>query len=1119
MPFTQTQKQAIEAPPHISLTISAGAGSGKTTVLVERILHLVGEGCELEKMLVVTFTRAAAASMRNKLQQALEKRAATDKDGWYRRALEQLVTTEISTLHAFCKNALQRFYFLTPLPPDFTILDERKAALLRQKALQQALEEASARAETDPLWQKRLSMFLQGRNADSLVNAVDFAARTLFESSHPGEAAKEIMALYQKPLTEEHPWVAAERGRALDRLNAAGELFSQAGALLPPGSTLQANINHALDMLQALRTCPLLELPANLQAFKAVTQKKLDFPAAQEFLSLWETAKQAVKDLRDSVRPYCHPQAQQDIMATGEALEALFTVALDFLQRYLESKLAEGGCEFDDLEQQMVDLLENHPAAAAELRAGYEYIFVDEYQDTNPKQDRIAELISRGGNLFVVGDVKQSIYRFRRAEPQLFLRRLSGPGTRIDLSHNFRSQARVQQCVNWLFARLMTPAAAELRFDEAARMTPPEGGWQTRVGNPGCACGQGAYPLPCCADTAAEILLVPKKGGGPELEELTQREAEAEAAADRIAELLTQTVYDPLLRACRPIEFRDIVLLSRQEKSVSPTYIDVFARRGLPLYSQPAGGFFDRYEVALCLQLLRVLERREEDVPLLAVLLSPIGGFTARELAELRAGQEGPVYQSLLFAKENAKVARFLQLLDRLSFLSHATALEAFLWRLYQETGLLCWAAALPGGAFRAENLRLLASRAAEYDADFHRGAAGFVQYAASLREAGTQYATALAENEDENVLRFMSIHKSKGLEFPIVLLCECGSRLDKPRTAQLAADSVLGMGMQAVWEQDSCFTRRATLPLCAIREEKARKERAEDVRLLYVAMTRASQKLILLGKGEDIPAFMPPDPLLSADSFFGWIFPLLAGGGHPFAVRRAEAGRGAKKTAAAAESARLLTGRLTPEEQAWKQRLQQRFAWRYPYQAATAQPVKQAVTTAPGRITLELPQNPEEQAAALAGTGAHIFLQRADLFGNLTQEADRLAAEGYLTPEQRAALPLAGIAKLAATPVFLQLAASPRVEKEAAFCVPVNQQEGVFTILQGKMDCYFETAEGLCLLDYKLAKIRTPEEAAAHAPQLRLYARALSDLTGRPVAHAYVCSLTAGQAVEISLE
>lgn len=1174
--WTEAQQRAIDARGNV--IVSAAAGAGKTAVLTERLTQLVAAGTPVDRLLVLTFTRAAATEMKQRIEKRLRTAAAEagdpEQQAYLRAQAGALGRAYISTVHAFCARVLRRHGHLLDLPPSVRVLDELETPVVVGRVRDALLTRLGAEEDAD--YRALLAAF---GGEDAAWAAVQQVAAFLQSQPEPARFLDDAARRYDDP-----QWMArtlqAVTDEARAALRAAVQALERARDALPPDWA--GAIGTLDDELLQLRGVLLqTEYDAYRAGLLAFERGRLSFPrgTAEADKAPAQAARKAVKACVDAQRAqFFRPAAEERalLFRTGGVVRALCAVVRQYEAAFAAEKRRLGAVDYADLEHMALKLL-RMDAVAAEYRERFCYIAVDEYQDSNRVQEALLEAVRREDNLFFVGDVKQSIYRFRQAEPALFLEKLArfdgAHGTRIDLTSNFRSAPDVLESVNDVFRAILTPETGELAYDARAALVPGRaglsGGTELHLIERALAGAPEEEPEEDAQQGGAGA------GADEPLEDLLDAEVEARLVARRIRALMAGgTVPDRDTGQARPLRYGDFAVLLRT-RTHAAHFAATLAQEGIPSYAQLSGGYFDSVEVLLALNLLRVVDNRRQDIPLLSVLRATgagDGAFSGAELARIRAAHpDGTFFDALeamaagageageaeraepagageKFGADAAaeagdaadaalarRCAAFLARVAAWRAESRLVPVEALLARLYDETGLYAEMGALVGGAERQANLDALLARARAFEAGPERGVAAFLRFMDHSKEGNADLGAAQAVGAD--VVRILTIHRSKGLEFPVVFLCELGRRfrLDGQRE-DLLLHAAGGIGLR--WIDGG--VKRDTAARRALQQRLRREQLAEEMRVLYVGMTRAEHRLVLIGSWKNAARLLAQAEahptaaqVLACTAPLQWA--LMGTRAHcdtrlharePLLAAAPAAGRAAPLEAPGREAAEALARRL---------------AWRYPFSAAAALPAKAAVSDLARRMGAAaaeppafdpptfLPAGAPEAAAALTaaerGTAVHAVLAALPLVpmeeADVRAHVEALVRAGRLTAAQAAAVPCAALSWLTQTPLYGRMAASVRVERELPFshAVPAAALFGAAAgaepvLLQGVIDCCFLTDAGWVLVDYKTDRVPPGEpaarQAAAHAPQLRLYAGALAQLTGLPVAERLVVLLSA---------
>jgi ATP-dependent helicase/nuclease subunit A len=966
-----------------NLLVAAAAGSGKTAVLVERIIRRITDPLEptdVDRLLVATFTKAAADEMRHRIREALEQQLVSRRgDEHLTRQIALLNKAAITTLHSFCLEVVQAYFYKIPLDPVFRIANETEAELLKSEALDELFEDEYA-TDGNEAFIRLVDCFGGERSDEAVIQLV----RRLYEfsRSHPWpehwleETARRFRDAHdsaQGMLMLMLQEVKRELEGCYAQLQAVQEMCLQPGGPAPYMDAVLSDMAAAGELIASAERGDWDALKRRLDdlqfaRLKACRGDQYDVELVETAKELRNNIKNKITGLHEELFQRSAEQYVNELVMLSPVVDALVRLVSDFAARYATKKQDKGLVDFNDLEHYCLAILldpsstPDHPQpseVALEYQSRFVEVLLDEYQDTNRVQEMIVELISRSdGNRFMVGDVKQSIYRFRLAEPTLFLEKyrsyMSGDGgQRIDLSRNFRSRREVVDAVNYIFRQIMYERAAEITYDEAAELrygasyyeeaemssAESHGGTEasfeaeglsamTEIGSAveAAAATDGSVSAP---DYAVELIaadrsaladrdsLVEREEAASDEEDESSFEAdaaemeavqvEARMIGLKIAELMgrsdkpPQLVYDRSTRTHRPPTYRDIVILLRATQAWAPVIIEELRMMGIPAYAELSTGYFAATEVQVMLSLLKVIDNPLQDIPLAGVLRSPIFRFTAEELAKIRiVSRDTSFYEAVRRAAEDngavaaddqlrGKVRAFLERLEQWRTEARQGSLADLIWRIYRETGYYDLVGGLPGGMQRQANLRALYDRARTYETTTFRGLFRFLRFIEWMQDNHEDLGAARALGEQEDVVRIMTIHKSKGLEFPIVFVAGLAKKFNEQDLNQsFLLHKEWGLGPKYV-DPD----RRISLPSLAwlaVRRRLRAEMLAEEMRILYVALTRAREKLILVSSFRDLAKetakwrrlvigagdTLSDHTVLQARSYADWIFPAL---------------------------------------------------------------------------------------------------------------------------------------------------------------------------------------------------------------------------------------------------
>lgn len=951
MAWTAEQQQAIDLDGE-NILVSAAAGSGKTAVLAERVVsHLLrpegaADAWNVDELLVVTFTRAAAAEMSERIGKRLHQAIAEelDREKPDRRLVSRLEKqaillsgASISTIDSFCQSIIKNNFSALNLDPRFRVADENELLLLQQDVLDELFEERYQEMDeallrfgeqygTDRgdgrLYEIILKLYSTAMNQPFPIDWLRGLSEDFAVEAGQAEHLRDYAKWWQVIMGE----LRAGMARAVDELAAFRALVAEVEDK-KARAKYDERLDRAADIIENILSSLDGEWEDIYQAFKNLEYKETGFltmPTGKLDVDpeLREELKGANAALRETVNSLKSKYVLDDEATMLGDLQRLSTdaaglaeLAIQFAGAYAAAKHEKNIIDYGDMEHFALQLLlapEAGPGnilpseTALALRRRYREIMVDEYQDTNEVQDTIVRLIAgeNQGNLFTVGDVKQSIYGFRASEPELFLQKYDaygrgssadgeasadgkgssggeGSGRLITLGRNFRSRREILSAVNFVFAQLMRREPMEIDYDERAMLNPGEP-YGYRLPDRG-----EIMPLEC----AVELDIIAKEGlpeaaapdngqnrqhrqHGQEAqnvqemqdiqEELKDFQLEAQHIANRLKALKSSgyLVFDKSLgernKGYRPLQWRDVVVLLRAGREKAGIVQEIFQANDIPVFASVEGGYFQATEIQVMLSLLAVIDNAQQDIPLSAVLYSPVVGLSAGQLAKLRLScKEGNLYQAALYANSGEselaavtkkKLADFLTLLSSWRRLSRRVSVAELLWQVYRDTGYYDYVGCMPGGMLRQANLRMLISRAEEFEGTDYRGLFRFLGFIEKMKSMDTDLSVARTLGENEDVVRVMTIHKSKGLEFPVVVLADLGKKFN----LMDASDSILlhkklGLGLDNIDMEKN--VKYPSFSRLAVRAKMVQESKAEELRVLYVAMTRAREKLIMVGR------------------------------------------------------------------------------------------------------------------------------------------------------------------------------------------------------------------------------------------------------------------------------
>ena len=1168
-----------------SLLVSAAAGSGKTKVLVERVFsYLTQERANVDDFLIITYTRAAAAELRARLASELAARVAeTPEDRHLRRQMFRVYQADIKTVDGFCASLLrEHIHLLEPvdgrcLTPDFRVLDEAEAQLLRERALERTMETFYQDIENGDEEAAQLAGTLGAGRDDRALTALVLELHSKIQS-HPYpekwlRAAAESWRQLPSSLADSDYGRTVMEDTVRRALFWAGQLERAVAAMEDCEPVYKANAAQFLAAAAELRRYE----QASQEGWDAMGRVQ---PVLQRAGTVKngenDEAKAAAKAVREKYKkakeemtaPYLVTEREhlEDLQAAAPSMLALLRLTERFSQRYQAEKVRRNAMDFSDQEHYAVTLLcgqDDEPTdLARQVSQRYQEIMVDEYQDTNEVQDCIFRAISRAGrNLFTVGDVKQSIYRFRLADPTIFMGKYrqfadaadaeEGQPRRMVLSRNFRSRGEVLEATNFVFSDIMSQEMGEMDYTDQEKLY----------------FGAAYYTPAAGRETELHVVSVEDT---PD-QALDRTEAEARFTARRIRQLLDEKF--PVQAgegAMRPVRPEDIVILMRSPRSRMQTFTRALAREGIPCGSGESEDFFSAMEIAVTVSLLEIVDNPRQDVPLIGVLRSPLVGLSPNQLAAIRAVlPEGDYYDALCQDESNA-AREFLTLLNELRQAAREMPADDLLWYIYDRCHVMAIFGAMEDGAMRQARLTALYDYARQLVQSGKAGLFDFISHLRQLLENGD--APTLGTAQAAEGVQIMSIHRSKGLEFPVVILADLQrsfNRQDLNRPVLVHPE--LGLGTDRVDRER--HIRYATISKEALALRLEREAKAEEMRILYVAMTRAREKLILIDcrkgmekKLRDLTAMtgipVPPEAVADADSPGEWVLLSLLhttqaaalhgmAGVRPEALTQApdswsirlwhENGEASGTAVEDAEEAGVPQDFTEPDRAA--------LDFVYPHAAVTTVPTKITATQLKGREldqevaegagTVRRPSEPEKPrflqeihglSAAERGTAIHLVMQYLPMDTaaeeqSVAAQVQALEQRRLLTPAQAEAVDKRAIAAFLRSPLADRIRGAEQVWREYRFALLLPAEryaggaEGEEMLLQGVADCVFRKDGALTVVDFKTDRV-TAEEAPARAEiyrgQLQAYSDALSRIMEMPVERRVLYFFQCGQ--EISL-
>ena len=1146
MKWTDEQQAAIDTR-NCNLLVAAGAGSGKTAVLVERILKkIIEDKVDIDRLLVVTFTNAAASEMReriaNRLYQELEKDATLQKQ------ITMLAKSNISTLHSFCLKVIRDNFFKIDLDPNFRIGDQVECELLKIETIEELMEELY---EADDKEFEELINTYTGNREDSELKNIALSIYNFVQSTpKPNEWLEEKCEMYN--LRDGVDFAETEWGKLL--LDYAKE---EVEGQIQELKNLEKDLYDYPNYLQTIQD--------DILVLKAISEKNntwdsfynqirlLEFSKLKPCKDIDDDLKQAVKDTREKMKKSIKEYLCESVfVSNSEAilsdmkllyknLKALTRFIELFDKKFSEKKREKNILDFNDIEHIALKLLSENEDISGMYKEKFDEILIDEYQDSNLVQESIINTIAKN-RTFMVGDVKQSIYRFRHACPALFLNKYetysddSEYGKKILLFKNFRSNENIIDATNYIFKQIMSKEFGEIDYTEKEYLQ----------------FGATYYPQ---KSEPVEVHLIETNNEDIENEDDIEDKPQLEARviANRISELVGNVeVYDKNTGNMRKAEYRDIVILLRATTNYADIFSKELADKNIPVYADNQMGYFENSEIQIITSLLKIIDNPMQDIPLLAVMRSQIGNFTVDELTSIRLVDRNCNFYTAMqkFAAADTridnfdnlanKVKEFMEKLTEWRDKSNYLSLFDLLWSLYNETGYYYYVSLLPDGMKRQANLKLLLERAKSFESTSYKGLFNFLNYIDNIRESSGDLESSKLIGKNENVVRIMSIHKSKGLEFPIVFLAGTTRKFNRRDfNEKIILHQKLGFGPNIIK-----YAKRITypsIPKLAILQEAKREELSEEMRILYVAMTRARERLIITGMTKNIEKLcdkmnneVTNYSVSKASCFFDWIGQAVIEKDNDWIIKRWSYDDVLKLSNIEEEKYENLKDdikKFKPSKDYFE--LDKKMSWKYSHMEATSLPTKVSISEMKRKyviddesvnnenVLIEKPAFMEEKidTGASYGTRVHFILQNIDY---AEPNVDKFISD---LPNNVQKHIIDQINKFIASKLYDRIKNSKAFYRETSFNLNVSANEvysfdsdiGEEVMLQGIIDLYFIENDEIVLVDFKTDNVDSGDELVKrYRIQLELYKRALEEITGMRVKESIIYSLKLGQQFDI---
>lgn len=1187
--WTEDQKKAIDLR-NSNLLVSAAAGSGKTAVLVERIINIVKDDkIDIDKLLIVTFTNAAANGMKQKIQKALTKEIECGKGDvrHLRKQLHLLSKAQISTIHSFCIDVVRKNFHNLDIDPNFRIGDPNEIGIMLNEAVDEVLE--NAYSNSDQYFIKLVESFTGSRNDIELQEIIKDTYKFVLSFPEPLkwlENAVNMLNVSQEEIISSD-WMKAVMENICILLEGALAILLEAKNIckfsnIPYLDTIEDDIQKINFLVAGLEisfdtfTERLYNLNhARLKTIRGREKERYDENIITEVKDLRKEYKGIIDNIKKILPNKKMDDYANELTAMYPVMNALYILIYDLFQVFSSKKLENSILDFSDVEHYTLKLLADEEVSNF-YKNKFKYIFIDEYQDSNQVQETIMNKIKGHNNLFMVGDVKQSIYRFRLADPGLFIekyRTYSKDGTssnvRVDLMKNFRSRIEILNGINYVFNKIMSEKIGEIDYNEEAFL-------------------YNGMKFESTEDNYIELNIIDKNTNEEEIDEeiksMKTAEIEARFAAKKIKELIGKNTYLPADKKYRQIEYKDIVILMRAVSSWSQIFEEVFFEENIPFYSDAGAGYFETIEIQIVINLLKLIDNIRQDIPLMSILRSPIGGFKTEDMIQIRASFPNMSYIDACYAykieyKDNLskKLHTFFTNIDKWKRRSRYTKLNELIWQIIIDTGYYYFAGVLPNGKMRQANLRILTDKAFEYEKTSMRGLFNFLKYIEKLNLSSGEVSTAKILSENDNVTRLITIHKSKGLEFPVVILCGLNKKFNMKDTSKsILKHKKYGLAPKYIDLDNRLY--KETLPRIALKNAIKIENLSEEMRVLYVALTRAVDKLILIGTAANIETKAKKwkrgisyYSIYNASSYLDWVCGAIYNHKDALILRNISEDDNCNidyndskwnikitnvkdielsKNKYDIEKVKILDELRSYKNQAnslYHDEIEKRLNWKYKYNKSVDIPSKLTVTDLKKLkyknidyvkykipSLKDIPYFKEEKIKFTKqeiGTITHFVMQHIDLKqclteNNIKQQVNKMSDKKLLTEKEKEVVNINKIAEFFKTEIGKRMLKSHDVKRETPFVIRKEANKIIenfdgndIVLLQGIVDCYFYEENEIVLIDYKTDTVNDNNIDMIinqYTPQILSYKEALEKITGNKVKESYLYLFDISKALSI---
>ena len=1197
--WTEEQSQAIHEKGS-NILVAAAAGSGKTAVLVERIINkIIEEEIDIDKLLVVTFTNAAASEMRERILNAIYKKIEEEPTNLrLQKQITLLNKSNICTIHSFCLDVIRNNFYEINISPNFRIGDTAEIELLKEEVLDELFEDLYLKEDEGFL--KLLEIYTSYKDDEPLKDIVKSIYNFIQSAPFPEKWLAEKVKLFDidientdfaetvwgKIILNNYKECIEENILGLKKikkeLEAENELekFSQAIRLdIENLESLLVNLNSWDKSYELAKTFSFVRWPSS---------KKINSETPAFVKEKRDMINAKFKKLKDSIFIYTSAEVLSDLKNMYEVLNLLQAIILKFNENYKKAKLERNIIDFNDIEHLALKILikdEDGKYVPSEIAKKYqdkfEEIVIDEYQDSNMVQEYILTSISKGNNIFMVGDVKQSIYKFRQAMPELFLNKYKtyklkkekteADDLKIQLFKNFRSRKNILDTTNIIFQEIMSKDLGDVDYNEDEYLNLGANYEEPQLENIDFA-GKTEINIINLEDTTKDSQ--EDEEDNVKTERIENSILEARYVAQKINELINSNYYVlDKKEGYRKVTYKDIVVLLRSTTELSPIYEKEISDLGMPVYSETSTEYLNSVEIQLIMSCLKIIDNPMQDIPLVTVMRSMIGGFTDNDLIEIRlADKYENFYESIVKARIQVneelrnKIDSFLELINQWREASEFLALDELIWKIYMDTGYYNYVGLMQNGKLRQANLKMLFERAKQYESATFKGVFNFINFIDKLKLRNNDLGAAKIIGENENVIRIMSIHKSKGLEFPVVFLSSTGKNFNlKDLREKILIHQEIGFGPN--YENSELKIEYPTLAKEAIKMVSKRESISEEMRVLYVALTRAKEKLIITGIEKDLQKSIEskekelqiyesednskinPKILESYKSYLDWIELVYLKNKIKNSdifefnvVSKTEIlNQTVESETERKDVLKDIANKKVSKEN--MEKIKNILEWEYKYKDSTEMPSELSVskikelskdTEEKIGITLKKPNfliEKTELTPAEKGTIMHLCLQKLNYkeeynLEKLKNMVNNLVNKEIILPKEAESVNYNKILAFLSSNIWKEMQTAKVVEQEKAFYLnlkanEIYQNDAEDEILvQGIIDLYYITNnDELVLVDYKTDYVENNNEQSLEDKyniQLEIYKKALEESLNRKVDKVYIYSTWLNKEIEI---